>query len=355
MLRGMSNGPHPSSTPGVLLVGNPTAQSGHNAARIERARALLDEAGLRHDFVATRPNGETIPLVADALTRGAYTMVVSMGGDGTFREVASALMACPRREAVALGMLPTGTANDQGRSFGLDSSEGALAENVAVLRAGHETRLDAGHLRALDIEGVEQAAAWFFDSVGWGLSARVLARRNRDRRLVSQLGPLKELYRDQLVYAGALLAEFLKSYVVEDKFGARITTDDGVKRFRRLTDLVVKATPIYGGAWIFDRTALHDDGLFEVVPFRGRRDWTSKAIVDVAGNPLHEEVLNRVGIEHSHPFRIARARFEFELPPAGAPFAAQVDGEEFTATYAAEVAVHPRALRLVVPSPAGGG
>ena len=35
-----------------------------------------------------------------------------MGGDGTFREVAAGLFTSAAREKVALGMLPTGTAND---------------------------------------------------------------------------------------------------------------------------------------------------------------------------------------------------------------------------------------------------
>lgn len=335
--------------PTHLLVANPTAQSGQNAARIDRARVHLATAGLECTLLPTLPGGRTIGAVSEALRAGAYATVIAMGGDGTFREVAAGLLESGRAEEIPLGMLPTGTANDQGRSFGLRADDDALEENVAVLHARNETRLDAGRLRVLDIDEVEQAAAWFFDSAGWGMSARVLARRNRDRKLVEQAGPLKEIYRDQLVYAGALLAEFLKGYVVDDKFTAHVTIDGETHVLEGLTDLVVKATAYYGGAWIFDRTARHDDGLFEIVPFHGRRDWTSKAIVDVAGNPLHEEVLNRVGIRHSHPFRAARVSIRLEPPAAGAPLAAQIDGEEFTADVRAEIEVVPRALRLIVP------
>jgi diacylglycerol kinase family enzyme len=332
-----------------LLVANPTAQSGQNAARIDRARVHLATAGLECTLLSTLPGGRTIGAVTEALRGGHYATVIAMGGDGTFREVAAGLLESGQAEEIPLGMLPTGTANDQGRSFGLRADDDALEENVAVLHAGRETRLDAGRLRVLDIDEVERAAAWFFDSAGWGMSARVLARRNRDRKLVEQAGPLKEIYRDQLVYAGALLAEFLKGYMVADKFTARVTIDGETHVLEGLTDLVVKGTAYYGGAWIFDRTARHDDGLFEIVPFHGRRDWTSKALVDVAGNPLHEEVLNRVGIRHSHPFRAARASIRLEPPAAGAPLAAQIDGEEFLADVRAEIEVVPRALRLIVP------
>ncbi len=205
-----------------LVVGNPTAQSGKNRGRIERALALLSDVGIAADLLPTLPGGKTIGAVRAALEARAYTVVIAMGGDGTFREVAAGLYTSQRREDVALGMLPTGTANDQGKSFGLQADEAALARNVDVIRAAHETRLDVGIYRA----GGEHAAAdYFFDSCGWGLSARVLAQRNKDRALVENLGPLKELYRDHAVYAGAFLKTFLESYVIDDEFRVLATLD----------------------------------------------------------------------------------------------------------------------------------
>lgn len=333
-----------------LLVGNPTAQSGKNAQRIQTALDLLRVRGVACELFSTLPGGRTIPALQEALDRGTHRVVISMGGDGTFREVASALYASRRREEVALGMLPTGTANDQGRSFGLEAREAALPRNVDVIVAGHETRLDAGLLTTRNADGSVQASAAFFDSAGWGLSARVLATRNRDRRVVEQLGPLKEIYRDHLVYAGAFAREFLESYIVRDKFRARVVADGKPHELHGLTDLVVKNTRYYGGAWIFDRDSRHDDGLFEVCPFRGKRDWTSKAIVDFEGNPLTEDVLNLVGIEHSKPFRAHHVSMTLVPPHGGAPLAAQIDGEEFTACERVEIDVATRALRLIVPT-----
>jgi len=100
---------------------------------------------------------------------------------------------------------------------------------------------------------------------------------------------------------------------------------------------------------VFDRASQPDDGLFEIVPFRGKRDWTSKAIVDLDGSPLTEEALNAIGIEHSKPFRAARMSLHFLVPPGSAELAAQIDGEEFIATERVRIEVVPRALRLIVP------
>ncbi len=331
-----------------LLVGNPTAQSGKNAARIERARSLLATHGIASDLLATLPGGKTVGAVTEALDRGGYSCVVTMGGDGTFREVASGLLGSARGESIAMGMLPTGTANDQGRSFGLEAGEAALERNVEVVAAAKETRLDAGRIEAARPDASVQSA-YFFDSAGWGLSARVLAERNAEREAVQQVPILRDVYRDYLVYASSLLKVFLDSYTVNDKFTCEVEHESGTERLEGLTDLIVKGTRVYGGAWVFDRGSRHDDGLFEVIPFRGKRDWTSKAIVDLEGNPVTEEMLNQIGVEHSHSFRVARATLRFRPPEGGAPLAAQIDGEEFLASTQARIEVLPRAVRLIVP------
>ncbi len=265
-----------------------------------------------------------------------------MGGDGTFREVAAGILESGRGDAVALAMLPTGTANDQGRSFGVYAGDDQLSVNVAVVAAAKETRLDAGR-----IELAEAATkAWFFDSAGWGLSARVLAARNEDREIVEAVPGLRVVYRDQLVYAGALLRTFLESYVTDDTFAVDAEIDGTKVEIDGVTDLIVKATRVYGGAWVFDRTSRHDDGAFELIPFRGKLDWTSKAIVGLDGNPITEEILNAIGVEHSKAIR--GSRFDLRFHPR-AP-AAQIDGEELTAAAHVRIDVVARALRLIVPA-----
>ncbi len=328
-----------------LLVANPTAQSGKNQERIDRALELMRDAGIVVDFLSTLPGGETIAAVRSAIEEGPYAAVVAMGGDGTFREVAAGLYTSARREDVALGMLPTGTANDQGRSFGLRGDKDALERNVSVIRAAFETRLDVGIYRA----GGEGEADYFFDSCGWGLSARVLAQRNKDRAAVEQLGLLKELYRDQAVYAGAFLKTFLESYVIDDKFRVVGSLDGQRFELDGLTDLIVKNTRVYAGAWVLDETSRHDDGIFELVPFVGKRDWTSKAIRDLEVVPLNEQMLEEVGLQHSKTLRASTLELEFFAPENGAPLATQLDGEEWPAHSHVRIEVAPRALRLIVP------
>ena len=270
-----------------------------------------------------------------------------MGGDGTFREVAAGLYTSTRREEAALGMLPTGTANDQGRSFGLQADEGALPRNVAVIHAAEETRLDVGIYRAGDANAVPD---YFFDSCGWGLSARVLAQRNRDRALVETLGPLKEIYRDHAVYAGAFLKTFLGSYVIEDRLRVVATLDGQRIELVGLSDLIVKNTRVYAGAWVFDETSRSDDGIFELVPFVGKNDWVSKAIRDLEFVPLNEGMLEGLGLEHSKTLRARVMDLEIFEPEGGAPLATQLDGEEWPPSHRVHIEAVPRGIRLIVPA-----
>lgn len=328
-----------------LLVGNPTAQSGKNQKRIDRALTLMKSAGIEADLLATLPDGRTIRAVRDALNGGSYAVVVAMGGDGTFREVAAGLYTSMRRGDVAMAMLPTGTANDQGKSFGLSATPRALERNVAVIREAAETRLDVGVYRA----GASAAPDYFFDSAGWGLTARVLAQRNKDRALVETLGPLKGIYRDHAVYAGAFVKTFLESYVIGDKFRVIATLDGQRTELGGLSDLIVKNTRVYAGAWVFDEASRHDDGVFELVPFVGKRDWTSKAIFQLQAVPLNQEALEGIGLEHSKTMRASSMKLEFFVPGGGAPLAAQLDGEEWPAHPEVHIDVAARALRLIVP------
>ncbi|MCU1282465.1 MAG: hypothetical protein JWM53_6011, partial [bacterium] len=123
---------------------------------------------------------------------------------------------------------------------------------------------------------------------------------------------------------------------------------------RVLTDLIVKGTRIYGGLWVFDRDARPDDGRFEVVPFVGKRDWISKAIVHLDGSGAAAEALAAVGVRHSENLSAAHIALEFDEQP-GQPLSAQIDGEEFPATAHVSIDVAARALRIVVPAEFAAG
>jgi diacylglycerol kinase family enzyme len=330
-----------------LLVGNPTARSGKAGELIDEARELLRSRGLEVRFLGTEPRGLTIPKVCKEIDARPPKAVLALGGDGTFAEVARGILLASER--VPLGMLPAGTANDQGQSFGLASGKAGLERNVDVVLAGHQTQLDVGRVSLLGPEGAVQRQQPFFDSVGWGMQPEVLEVRNRDRKVVGQIPVVRDLYRDQAVYAGAVLNRYLASWVEPTKFVADVTVDDSQHLLRNVTDIVIKATAVYAGSWVLDRHAEPDDGLFELITIQGRRDWFAHALKDLtAVQPLHDN-LNTLGITTASS--LPGASFELRLSrPARRMVACQVDGEEWHAGNHFRVEVLPGALPLITPA-----
>ena len=330
----------------AVLVANPTAQSGKAADWIKKARALLDQAKIAHRFVPTEPEGKTIERVKEIVDQGVR-VVIYMGGDGTFAEVAKGILASERGPDVVMGMLPTGTANDQGKSFGLESGPGALERNVEVIAGGVTVQCDVGAiLIERDLQTIHKDL--MFDSFSVGLGAASLETRNRDRERVGRIPGLGAIYRDQLVYAGAVLRRFVESYVVDVKFDLDVVIDGKVYPFESLLDVILKNTKIFGGEWIFDPSTESDDGKFELVPVTGRRDFGTKLIGSLRGSPVGVDDLASLGFDHAPA--ITGSKFELAIRTDGGPLpAAQIDGEEVPAGDRYYVDVVPRALRLIVP------
>jgi len=332
------------SSPAVL-VANPTAQSGKAAAVIERARQLLDRAGIAHEFLASEPDGGTVEVVRRAIDERAFRLVVAMGGDGTFAEAAKGILASAHAAEVALAILPTGTANDQAKSFGLVTGANALESNIEVIRAGATFPLDVGRVERLDEGDRVTHQDLFFDSFSLGLGAAVLAERNRDRRRVADIPFIRALYRDRLVYAGALLKKLTRGAA----FHLEAVVDGVVMTYDSVIDVIVKNTPVYGGEWVLAPAATADDGLLEMVPVVGLGDFTSNIVSRLRGSPIGDYELAQLGIQPTRPVPGREFTLTAFQPGVLEPPAAQVDGEELPAGERFRVVTLPRLLSVVVP------
>ncbi|MFO8070439.1 MAG: diacylglycerol kinase family protein [Polyangia bacterium] len=332
-----------------LLVGNPASRQGRGAESIELAGELMSQRGLAHELRPTVPEGGTAAMVAAAIADEGFETVVCLGGDGTFNQVAKGVCLSGASERVRIGLLPAGTANDQGKSFGLSAKPRELERNVEVLAEGHETRLDVGEVEARADNGTVLRRDLFFDSLGWGLSAAILQFRNRELDVVKNIPVWREMYRDHMVYIRAAMHELALNWVTRDHFTAEIEIDGEVHVLGDLTDIVVSNTLLYGGEWMIDPEARHDDGKLEIAPFCGTRDWTSKLIVSHKRVPLTEEMLNRIGVSHSSILKGSSIKVQILRPNVDKRLPSQIDGEEFVEADNFEISVHERLLRLIVP------
>ncbi len=328
-----------------LLVANPTAQSGRAKKWIEQTLSAMRDHAMPVDLMHTVPDGGTVAALTARLDEDdSIEVVVYLGGDGTFHEVANALLAAKRLRP--LGMQPAGTANDQGLSFGIQ--RGQIERNVKVIAAGHQTQLDVGRIEQLDNDAEVVKSALFFDSCGWGLNPDILVLRNQQRRHVAKVPFLRQIYRDKAIYLASSMRKLLESYVAPIKFSCDVVADGVRRELTGLTDIIISGTPIYAGHWVVDRNAEPDDGKFEFAPMQGRRDWASKTLRDLAASPIWQEQLDKLGLRHSEGFSASAFELDFYRPARG-ELTAQVDGEEWGCGDRYRIEVLRGRLPLITP------
>ncbi len=333
----------------ILVVGNPSSRSGQAARRIEKTLKIFKEMNIPYEFQPTLPSRQTVTMVADAILNEGFRTVVYLGGDGTFYEVATGICQSGMSSEVRLGMLPSGTANDQGKSFGISALHRHLEKNIKTIMEGRTTLLDVGEVTVFSDEGLVTRRDLFFDSIGWGLSASILAQRNRDVKKTKNVPLINQIYKDHFIYVTAALKEVAVSLVSRERFSAEVEADGELNVWNNLTDLVISNTLIFAGDWIIDAESEHDDGKVEIAPFVGLRDWAGKAILNHKKFPLKKNTMDRFGFGLSTVIKAKHIRIQLLRPTNDETLPSELDGEEFLSANFFEVKVHKRMLRLIVP------
>ena len=124
----------------------------------EQLQDALKEAGYRPVYKAT-----TCVEDLDAILEDATGLVVSAGGDGTAKAIATRLLG---NQSAALTILPMGTANNLIRTLQV---EGTPLEIIQRLRQPEKHQFDVGHVIA------PWGEDYFIEGAGLGFFAEVLA------------------------------------------------------------------------------------------------------------------------------------------------------------------------------------
>jgi len=139
----------------ATLIINPNSGGAEREEPDELIQALL-EAGYEPVLMATSSEQEL-----DAALQGITGLVVTAGGDGTFRAAATRLLG----KDIALTHLPLGTANNVGHSLGI---EGNALEIIAGLKNPIKRYFDIGTVTA------PWGKDYFIEACGFGLYANGL-------------------------------------------------------------------------------------------------------------------------------------------------------------------------------------
>ena len=297
----------------VGLVVNPVKL--HASRAIERVRAACAEAGWPEPMVRTTTLLEPGAAQARALCAAGASLVIAAGGDGTVREVATALAG----GVVPLAVLPLGTGNLLARNLGL--RPGQLGPNITIALHGVDGQIDVGRVTVTQELGVSEHI--FLVMAGIGLDARVVGstRAYLKRRL------------GWIAYGEAAARHlFARSGPIS------VTIDGAGEQHHIVQSVLVGNCPRIPGGLRFFPAARYDDGVLDVVIVAPR---TPLGWIPIAGQVLTGRGRSGKGLQY-HPARTISLR---PLVPA----AMQLDGDVLPNVQAALIRIDHHALQIRLP------
>ena len=294
---------------------------------MERYRRLLDESLDDVTYGATTRPGEERDLAARACDDG-YDVVVAVGGDGTWSNVADRLVASGRDD-VALGILPSGTGNDFGRNFGYDPRNPEVA--VRVLAEGHTRPVDVGRvdtLSASEHDPERNEARHFLNLIGFGFDIAVIDAAAGARFL-----------RGELLYKLTALQQLFRFPGI----GARVewgSVVGGGVRDQHLLMLTVSNGAYFGGGFPIAPEATVDDGRLHACLIGDAAPFQRLKLFNLAERGRH------VGADEVEIIDEGAFRLTFAAPPRF-----EMDGDvRQSAEPVVEVRSLPGALKVVAPA-----
>jgi diacylglycerol kinase (ATP) len=287
----------------VRVIVNPVSGPGLNRQFLSELVRHLGLRGFAVDVQMTRGPGHGRDL-AQAVS-DETRCVVSIGGDGTHREVMSGLMGRP----VPVCIVPSGTENVLARTFG---AMGTLEDAV--------TRIQDGRAAAMDVGLANGHPFLMFSGIGFDAAVTRKVHENRHGNIHrdAYYGPI---FRTWWKY------RFPRMTVTVD--GARLTDDAGF--------VLVANTPQYASRLRIAPHAVADDGLLDVVCYRVRSRWQLLAVGLATMRGRHLE----------HPLVAHRRGRTLEITSGNGAEPVQIDGDTVTATPLV-CTVRPKAVQLLL-------
>lgn len=310
----------------ATLIVNPNSGIGGGAKPEELIEALR-EAGYEPVLKSTSTEEEL-----DTVLNDISGLVVSAGGDGTFRAVATRVLG----KKVSLTHLPLGTANNVGHALGI---EGSAQDIIARLRNPVKRHFDIGTVTA------PWGKDYFIEACGFGLYANGLAIYDPDegRSLLRSISSIIETINESE-------AEFCQITLDgEDISGTyRMFEVMNTNRFGPWIKLAPDADPGDGFLDVVGIHPDHDESLFRYV---------ASLIAEELGELPNIEVSRGQCLEIRWPGDFPIHVDAEVRPPAGEhsrhqnPAAGARDQASDTEDNIVRIEVMPQALEIWQPSP----
>lgn len=306
----------------IAVIVNPLAGNGRMRRAWPKAEAALKKRFGQFTLYRTTGRGDAAIFAEKAAAKGAE-LIVAVGGNGTFNEIADGLLTTGRTgdSAPELGFIPVGVGMDLARSLGLPLD---MAGAVAALERPAR-RIDAGKMTCATDKG-GAATVHFVNIASLGVSGPIVRAVNLAKR--SRMLSGRMLFFVRTVQA-----------LIGYRFRAvRVTVEGHAPAELPLAVAAIANGRFFGGGMAVAPDAQVDDGAFDVVLLEG----TSKMfLVDQFSkvyNGAHRD-MPQVTI-----LRGKRVRVDAVDTSAG-PTIVEADGDE-CGVLPASFEILPRALKI---------
>lgn len=300
----------------AFLIHNPAAGQGPMQSQVNAAVDVLNNHGWEIEVYETTGPGSATEISRQAVDRGLDVVLIS-GGDGSLNEALNGLVG----SSVALGVLPTGTANVWAAQIGLLSVPSPLSHPPLAEVAYH---LATGQTRFVDV-GLA-GNRYFFLWCGVGFDATI--------------AHYMETTGKQMKRRWGAAAFIIRGIFTALRFTGQPATLilDGRKVRLRLLWVLVSNIRLYGGLFDIAPQAVLDDGYFDIVTFRGR---------DFGSLIRHLLSIMTRGRYRNPELRVFRAKhIQIATRP---PMPVHLDAEP-AGTTPVDIRLLPKGLKVLVPA-----
>jgi YegS/Rv2252/BmrU family lipid kinase len=305
----------------AAVIVNPTKFDDLAAVKLRITEASVRLGWAEPAFITTTERDPGTGQAQQALAEG-FDVICPLGGDGTVRHVAEALVG----QEVPLGLLPGGTGNLLARNLDLPVDD--LEDALTVALTGQNKRVDVGRL-TLDASGEHERPEQhvFLVMAGLGFDAAIMA--GAPERLKAKVGPAAYLVSGARNLRGA-------------QFKVRVRIDDQEEFSRRTRTVVVGNCGKLLGGLVLMPDAKVDDGQLDTVIL------SPKGVVGWAAVAARLATRRRKGHERVDYHTSAEIRVRADRPQE-----VQVDGDTIGTARAISAQVVPGAIVVRVGSVTG--
>ena len=299
----------------AVIVYNPAAGRYNVKPFIKSAVKELESAGWRVDAEETKSGAHTIELAKQASAE-KKDAVFAVGGDGTIGNVVNGLIGTE----TALGVLPAGTANVWSIELGLRpfawTRPWVLQKNAAILANAPCHSVDVGTCNQYS----------FMMWAGIGLDALTIHNiepRIRLEKFFAMPEWTAKTIWQAAQWSGVQLRLWIDNIEVEGRYIVAVSTN--IRHY-------------LGGLSKLSPDAYLDDGLLDIWLFSGNN------LGDALRHAYNMWTGHHINAEDARRITFNNLRIESE-----SPFWIQTDGEPRGSAQSAEIKIHSRALKMLMP------